>query len=101
MLVDKDGEMVAGLQAQDCSPSEVKEDACLEALLVVVLGDKEVDLLLLVLRGDLVAAFAEGDLLLDWLRPAIKHVLAVQHANGTALPEDHAADMIHILLYLR
>ena len=77
MVIDNDGEMGAGWQAQDCSPSEVKEDACLEALLVVVLGDKEVDLLLLVLRGDLVAAFAEGDLLLDWLRPAIKHVLAV------------------------
>ena len=101
MVVGNDGEMGAGWQAQDCSPSEVKEDARLEALLVVVLGDKEVDLLLLVLSGDLVAAFAESDLLLDWLRPAVKHVLAVQHANGAALPEDHAADVIHVLLYLR
>ena len=77
MVVGNDGEMGAGWQAQDCSPSEVEEDARFEALLVVVLGDKEVDLLLLVLRGDLIAAFAEGYSLLDWLRPAVKHVLAV------------------------
>ena len=85
---------------QDCSPSVVEKDARLEALFVVVLGDKEVDFLLLVLRDDLVAAFAERNLLLQRLRPLI-HVLALQHANRAAFPEDHAAHVIHVLLNLR
>ena len=57
--------------------SEVEEDACLEATLVMILGYKEIILLLFILCSDLVTAFTESHLLFDGPGLKVKLILAV------------------------